>query len=86
MKYWKKELDTPNSTIWRNKTDPSLTFEVHTLSDDYFMENYYAFPARNGKGITDSPELFFEKNDAIEWAKDWMKDKKPGWQKNYWGV
>jgi hypothetical protein len=93
MKYWKKEVDTPNSMVWRNEVDPTLTYEIHTLPLDDFVENYYAFPARNGRGIPNSPELFMEKKDAIEWAKDWMKDWEPdvpdetkGWKRNYWGV
>ena len=85
MKYWRKEKGN-NSIIWRNIVNISLTVEIHKL-DNYELSEleeakYYVFPAKNGKGIPNSPELFVEKEDAISYAKkymeNWLLDKKEG--------
>lgn len=94
IEYWKKERDD-NSIIWRNTVDSSLTMEIHKLDDSKLDEleemKYFAFPAKNGEGIPHTPEQFIEKKDAIDYAKEYMKNWSPngaerGWQKNYWGV
>lgn len=74
---WKMETDNIFRTVWRNTVDTSLTVEVHILKK-YELDNeeimYYVFPARDGRGIPNSPALFIEKEEAIEHAEDLMEE------------
>ena len=70
----RSELDNQNgdgegSIIYTNKHDKSLTVEMHPIEDDdpdadEDNENYYnawyIFPAKNGKGIPNSPHVVSE--------------------------
>ena len=73
-KVWKKEINNNNAIIWRNIINNSLTVEIHSLEDDKdFNANYYVFPAKDGRGIPNSPELFIRKKDAVDYAKKYMR-------------
>ncbi len=79
---WSKEVydgEAGEDVIYTKKKDPKLTVEMHTAWDDSGDEHpdmfWYIFPARNGKGIPNSPEVLskrsggYKKADAIEELK-----------------
>lgn len=65
-KKWKLEVDNGDTMIYRNIADPSLTVEMHhdyeepENDDEKAYEFWYFFPARNGKGIHNSPHVYSE--------------------------
>lgn len=68
----KKELHSEDgdhqAVIFTNKKDPSLTVELHPLDNSDSLENdddkvrnsWMIFPAKNGKGIPNSPTVVEE--------------------------
>ena len=58
-----------DNIIFRNIKNPSVTIEAHQFDDEAFREigaRWYVFPARDGKGIPDSPDMFRTKKEAIK--------------------
>jgi len=68
----KRELHSPDgdgeAVIYTNKKHPSLTVELHPIDNSDMLENeddkvfneWMIFPALNGKGIPNSPEVISE--------------------------
>jgi len=73
---WQKEKKN-NAVIFRNIKNPSLTYEIHKFDKEEakeLMANYYSFPAIDGKGIPNSPDLSPNKKEAIKLAKEYMEE------------
>ena len=69
---WNKEDDYDYKIVWRNKKDPSITVEAHRgenrdLSGDDDDTGYfwYAFTAKDGRGIESSPYTEDSKKEII---------------------
>ena len=63
--------------IWINKKDPNYTVEVRSYHDDELDADYwYVFPARNGQGIPDSPDIYDSEEEAVSEAKKLLKELK----------
>lgn len=72
-KDWKLIQNNIDGMIWQNRKDSSLTFEIHKFdSRDGMDYKYYVFPAKNSKGLVNSPDLVMTKKEAIDLAKEYM--------------
>ena len=63
--------------IWKNKKDPTYTVEVRSFHDEELDANYwYVYPAKDGKGIPDSPDVYDSEEEAVSEAKKLLKEFK----------
>jgi len=68
MARWEKEEDRNDAIIWRSRENRRITLEAHkfdTPEDEYLDGKWYVFPAKDSKGIPNSPEIVETKTDAI---------------------
>jgi len=57
------------SKVWQNTKNPKITVEIHPFEAREAKEigaKWYVFPAKNGKGIPESPELATTKKEALK--------------------
>jgi hypothetical protein len=76
LKDWKLVQNNMYAMIYQNRKDSSLTFEIHKFDardmDEGDSYKYYVFPAMNGKGIPNSPDVAETKKEAMDLAKKYM--------------
>jgi hypothetical protein len=69
---WIKSEDYADHIVWQNKKDKSITVEAHyeePNEEDDLEGFWYIFPAKNGKGIPNSPFIERDKKDALNMIK-----------------
>lgn len=68
---------TEYAIVFRSAKDPSLTVEAYSYepaTEEELVDEWYVFPARNGKGIPSSPDLVATRKEALQRAKEIMKE------------
>jgi hypothetical protein len=70
--------DTSENTYsFRKKNDNSYTVEVSNFYDEENNETVWiVFHAKDGQGVENSPDIFYNEYDALQQAKVYSKEKK----------
>ena len=80
IKGWKKVKDNAGIITWRSEKDPKFTIEIVSFKSQRMKDDFsgwgYGYNAKNGKGLQNSPHIFNTKKEAMNWAINYMKNRK----------
>jgi len=88
VKGWVDE-SSGNSIVYKSVNNPSITVEAHKFDERETEElgaKWYIYPAKNGKGIPNSPDFADTRAEAMSRVKELMEEYAQPEQKTKFGV
>lgn len=81
IKNWSVKRDSRGVKVWQHDEKSNHTVEIVSYKSQRMDKSYgwgYGFPAINGKGVPSSPKQFESREQAEEWAVNYMKSHPNG--------